>query len=101
MGGGGNNDAAIAEQKAARKQSADQFAVSTALQLKQMQAAANVKPVTINPTAAPQTTDQNTLDQRREVARQSNRRFSYQSTMGAAGTQTLGGATAFGGAKAT
>ena len=91
---GGDNSGAIAEQQAARKQSAEQFAIQMRLQMQQAKLAAAVKPPVIYPVAAPQTVDQNTLDQRREAARQAQRRFSFQTTMNPG---TLGGSPVTGG----
>jgi|GEM_PF-5158754 len=93
---------ALAQQAAAQKQSAQQFQIQMAYMQQQAKAAAAVQPATYLPPAPPQTVDQNTLDQQRDVARMQSRRFSFQSTnlpgAGApASATTLGAPTTLGG----
>lgn len=95
---GGDNGAAIREQKLARQQSAKQFAIQMELMAKQAAMAASVKTPVILPAAPPQQTSDATLEAARDQRRQAGRRFSFSSAR-MAGSQgsKLGGSMVLGG----
>ena len=95
---GGGNGAAIAEQKAAREQSAEQFKIQMAMMLKQQKEAANIQTPTILPAAPPARTDEQTVEAARDQSRNARRRFSFNSArMAGAQSKPLGQSTTLGG----
>lgn len=96
--GGGNQEAALAESRAGRLQSAHQFQIQMALAAKQQEEAAKVKAPVILPPSPAQRTDETTLEAARDQSRNAKRRFSFASTRTTgANAQTLGGSTVLGG----
>jgi hypothetical protein len=98
---GGGNDAAIAEQKASREQSAKQFAIQMAMMKKQQEAAASIQTPTIAPilpASPPQRTDESTIEASRDAKRSAARRFSFSSArMAGSNRQPMGGNVVLGG----
>lgn len=98
---GGGNGAAIEEQRKAREQSAQQFAIQMKMMQQQAKMASQVKTPTILPAAPPQRTDEQTIEAARDQKRNAGRRFSFASTRmaGASEGRTLGASTTLGGYK--
>ncbi len=89
---GADQGPALHQQQLALQQSAQQFKLQMAFMQKQAQAAAQVQAPTFQPPAPPQTVDQNTLDQQRDLARAQARRFGFQATtLPGPGTTPAGG----------
>lgn len=97
---------ALAEQRAAREQSAEQFKIQMAMMAEQQAAAeANrIKIPTPLPAAPPQNTNDATIDAARDQKRTAQRRFSFNSARMASNSsnssQTLGAQPVLGGYKA-
>ncbi len=95
---GGDNGAAIKEQRLAREQSAKQFKVQMMMMARQAEAAASVKTPQILPAAPPQQTNDATIEAARDQKRNSARRFSFNSArMAGSNANKLGGSTVLGG----
>lgn len=94
----GDNSAAIAEQKAGRLQSAEQFRIQMGLLAKQAALAAEVKTPTILPAAPPTQTNDGTIEAARDQQRNAARRFSISSTrIAGSNAPRLGQSTVLGG----
>lgn len=98
---GGGNGAAIEEQRKAREQSAQQFALQMKMMQQQAKMASQVETPTILPAAPPQRTDEQTIEAARDQSRNAKRRFSFNSARmaGATQPQALGASTTLGGYK--
>lgn len=93
---GGNQDAAIAEQRAARAQSAGQFKIQMQMMAAQAKAAAQVKVPVIRPADPPAQTSDATIEAARDQKRQAGRRFGFASAR-MAGSNSLGSQPVLGG----
>lgn len=85
---GGMSNAAIKEQRAAREQSAAQFAESMALQQKQFDAAQKIKPMAFLPAAPLATGDKDNYMAGLDARRQQSRRYGPARTRLASAPQT-------------
>jgi len=96
---GGDNGAALQEQRLAREQAAKQFKIQMMMMARQAEMAAAVKPPVILPAAPPQQTSDATLEAARDQKRNAGRRFSFSSARmaGSNGAQKLGGSMVLGG----